>query len=57
MTSPRGALTRSFELVDRRDYPPPHLDEPMPASLGQYANDHTKEWAQKDRLVRRVRDR
>ena len=36
-----------FELVDLRDYPLPHLDEPMPPSFGQYANDHTKEWAQK----------
>jgi NAD(P)H-dependent FMN reductase len=35
-----------FELVDLRDYPLPHLDEPMPPALGQYANDHTKEWAQ-----------
>ena len=24
-----------FELVDLRDYPLPHLDEPMPPSLGQ----------------------
>ena len=36
-----------FELVDLRDYPLPHLDEPMPPSLGQYAHDHTKEWARK----------
>ena len=36
-----------FELVDLRDYPLPHLDEPLPPSLGQYANDHTKAWAQK----------
>src|SRR5579862_2790036 len=36
-----------FELVDLRDYPLPHLDEPMPPSIGQYANDHTKEWAKK----------
>jgi NAD(P)H-dependent FMN reductase len=36
-----------FELVDLRDYPLPHLDEPMPPSLGQYANEHTKAWAQK----------
>jgi NAD(P)H-dependent FMN reductase len=36
-----------FELIDLRDYPLPHLDEPMPPSLGQYADDHTKEWAQK----------
>jgi NAD(P)H-dependent FMN reductase len=36
-----------FELVDLRDYPLPHLDEPLPPSFGQYANDHTKEWAAK----------
>jgi NAD(P)H-dependent FMN reductase len=36
-----------FELVDLRDYPLPHLDEPLPPSLGQYANDHTKQWAAK----------
>jgi NAD(P)H-dependent FMN reductase len=37
----------AFELVDLRDYPLPHLDEPLPPSLGQYQNDHTKEWAEK----------
>jgi NAD(P)H-dependent FMN reductase len=36
-----------FELVDLRDYPLPHLDEPLPPSLGQYANDQTKEWSEK----------
>jgi NAD(P)H-dependent FMN reductase len=36
-----------FELVDLRDYPLPHLDEPRSPALGQYANDHTKEWAEK----------
>jgi NAD(P)H-dependent FMN reductase len=36
-----------FELVDLRDYPLPHLDEPLPASMGQYQNDHTKQWAEK----------
>src|SRR5882724_4918968 len=36
-----------FELIDLRDYPLPHLDEPMPPSLGQYQHDHTKEWARK----------
>jgi NAD(P)H-dependent FMN reductase len=34
-----------FELVDLRDYPLPHLDEPLPPSLGQYQNEHTKRWA------------
>ncbi|WP_250032894.1 NADPH-dependent FMN reductase [Paractinoplanes maris] len=36
-----------FELVDLRDYPMPHLDEPIPPSMGQYQNDHTKDWAAK----------
>jgi NAD(P)H-dependent FMN reductase len=36
-----------YELVDLRDYPLPHLDEPLPPSLGQYQNDHTKDWAEK----------
>ncbi len=36
-----------FELVDLRDYPLPHLDEALPASLGQYQNEHTRQWAAK----------
>ena len=36
-----------YELVDLRDYPLPHLDEPVPPSMGQYRNDHTKQWAAK----------
>ena len=36
-----------FELVDLRDYPLPHLDEPLPPSVGQYQNDHTEQWAEK----------
>jgi NAD(P)H-dependent FMN reductase len=36
-----------FELVDLRDYPLPHLDEPMPPSMGQYQQQHTKQWADK----------
>jgi NAD(P)H-dependent FMN reductase len=36
-----------YELVDLRDYPLPHLDEPMPPSLGQYQQEHTKKWAAK----------
>jgi NAD(P)H-dependent FMN reductase len=35
----------TFELVDLVDYPLPHLDEPLPPSLGQYQNAHTHEWA------------
>jgi NAD(P)H-dependent FMN reductase len=36
-----------FELIDLRDYPLPHLDEPLPPSLGRYQNDHTRQWADK----------
>jgi NAD(P)H-dependent FMN reductase len=36
-----------FELVDLRDYPLPHLDEPLPPSIGQYQNEHTRQWAEK----------
>jgi len=36
-----------FELVDLRDYPLPHLDEPLPPSMGQYQNEHTRQWASK----------
>ncbi|MGY1831155.1 NADPH-dependent FMN reductase [Geodermatophilus sp. SYSU D01180] len=36
-----------YELVDLRDYPLPHLDEPLPPSFGRYQNDHTRRWAAK----------
>jgi NAD(P)H-dependent FMN reductase len=35
----------SYEIVDLADHTLPHLDEPMPPSLGQYQHDHTKAWA------------
>ncbi|MER7008558.1 NAD(P)H-dependent oxidoreductase [Dactylosporangium sp. NPDC000555] len=35
-----------FEILDLADFPLPHLDEPLPASAGQYANDHTKAWSE-----------
>lgn len=37
----------TFELIDLLDYPLPHLDEPLPPSMGQYQNLHTQEWAAK----------
>jgi NAD(P)H-dependent FMN reductase len=37
----------SFELIDLIDYPLPHLDEPVPPSMGQYTKEHTKKWAAK----------
>ena len=36
-----------FELVDVKDYDLPLLDEPVPPSMGQYANEHTKIWSAK----------
>ena len=36
-----------FELVDLADFSLPMLDEAAPASMGNYANDHTKVWAAK----------
>jgi NADPH-dependent FMN reductase/Histidine kinase len=36
-----------FELIDLRDYSLPHIDEPMPPSMGAYAYDHSKQWAEK----------
>jgi NAD(P)H-dependent FMN reductase len=42
-----GRHDADFELVDLRDYPLPHLDEPLPPSLGQYQGEHTKQWAAK----------
>ena len=36
-----------FELVDIADYSLSHLDEPLPASLGKYANEHTMKWSRK----------
>jgi len=34
-----------FELIDLGDHPLPHWDEPMLPSMGQYQNQHTKDWA------------
>lgn len=36
-----------FELVDIADYNLPLLDEPYPAMMQQYSNNHTKKWAEK----------
>lgn len=36
----------TYELVDLADHPLPHLDEATPPSMGMYANEHTKRWAE-----------
>ncbi len=33
-----------FELIDLADRSLPHLDEPMPPTLGRYGHDHAKRW-------------
>jgi len=35
-----------FELIDLKDFNLPLLDEPVPPSMGQYAQPHTKRWAE-----------
>ena len=35
----------TFELIDLADHPLPHLDEPLPPTMGQYQNAHTLQWA------------
>ena len=36
----------TVELIDLAEVNLPFLDEAMPAMYGQYANDHTKKWAE-----------
>ena len=36
-----------YEVVDIKDFELPLLDEPMPPSMGQYQQPHTKRWAAK----------
>jgi NAD(P)H-dependent FMN reductase len=36
-----------FEVVDIAHYKLPLLDEPIPPSMGQYQNEHTKAWSAK----------
>lgn len=37
----------TFELVDIKDFNLPLLDEPIPPSMGQYNQEHTKVWSSK----------
>jgi NAD(P)H-dependent FMN reductase len=37
----------AFELVDIQDFNLPLLDEPVPPSMGQYSQPHTRAWAAK----------
>ena len=37
----------AFEIVDIKDYNLPLLDEPVPPSMGQYSQQHTRVWSAK----------
>jgi NAD(P)H-dependent FMN reductase len=43
----RQRTDAKFEIVDLKDYNLPLLDEPVPPSMGQYSQPHTKRWAAK----------
>ncbi|GAA0938554.1 MULTISPECIES: NADPH-dependent FMN reductase [Streptomyces violaceusniger group] len=43
----RRRTDAEYELVDIDDYRLPLLDEAVPPSLGQYAQPHTRTWAEK----------
>ena len=34
-----------YELLDLADFALPHLDEPLPPSMGRYEFEHTKKWS------------
>jgi NAD(P)H-dependent FMN reductase len=38
-------IDAEFELIDLRDHPLPHLDEPLGAKHGHYQHAHTRAWA------------
>ena len=40
-----GRRDAQFELVDIKEFNLPLLDEPVPPSMGQYSQPHTKAWA------------
>jgi NAD(P)H-dependent FMN reductase len=42
-----GRPAANYELVDLADCPLPHMDEAIPPRVGQYAGEHTKQWAEK----------
>ncbi len=43
----KGRSDAEVELVDIKDFNLPLLDEPVPPSMGQYSQPHTKRWADK----------
>src|SRR2546423_10987761 len=43
----RSRSDAEYELVDIKDFELPLLDEPMPPSMGNYQQAHTKRWAAK----------
>jgi NAD(P)H-dependent FMN reductase len=35
----------TYDLIDLRDHPLPHLEEPLSPMLGRYQHEHTRAWA------------
>ncbi|HYG94444.1 MAG TPA: NAD(P)H-dependent oxidoreductase [Nocardioides sp.] len=47
VTKQAASREATYDLIDLRDHDLPILDEPVPPSMGQYQNDHTKAWAER----------
>lgn len=47
MSQVKDKTELEFELIDLAEVSLPFLDEAMPAAMGQYQNQHTKDWATK----------
>lgn len=45
-TRPPGALNVEYEVVDLATVSLPLLDEPVPAALGGYQHEHTRQWSE-----------
>ncbi|HZA05671.1 MAG TPA: NADPH-dependent FMN reductase [Propionibacteriaceae bacterium] len=45
MAQTSGRSAARYTLLDLLDFPLPHLDEAIPPSVGRYAGEHTKAWA------------
>ena len=45
MQQAKSRTEADYELVDLAEFPLPHMDEPVPPSMGRYVGEHTKAWA------------
>lgn len=47
LSQAEGKSDLEFDVIDLADVNLPFLDEVMPPAMGQYQNQHTKDWAEK----------